>query len=167
MLLCCTTWASPGPTWESIECPQPTGTLVLGRQPGQDGRVLEEPSAIQGLLSRRHCSLQTSPDGQLIVTDLGSLNGTFVQLFHEDGQLQEDEEQQWVKLPAHVPTPVASGCMLYLGGKDVVRSSDNKHVSNPFAFIYLSTAAQEEVALHAQEPKVGVGWGVAVVLCEQ
>jgi signal transduction histidine kinase/pSer/pThr/pTyr-binding forkhead associated (FHA) protein len=50
---------------------QPPATLVLGREPGSDLHLSDEE------VSRRHCRLAIR-DGRVLLTDLGSRNGTLV-----------------------------------------------------------------------------------------
>ncbi len=50
-----------------------TGELVIGRAVSGEGQLSEDPE-----LSRRHARVAREPDGQLVIEDLGSANGTFV-----------------------------------------------------------------------------------------
>ena len=56
-----------GPTW-----PVPVGSTRVGRDPGNDV-VLDQPT-----VSGHHCTLTVDAGGQALVTDHGSLNGTWV-----------------------------------------------------------------------------------------
>src|SRR5712691_7321775 len=47
--------------------------LEIGRSGDADGRLGDDPE-----LSRHHARIQRAADGQLVIVDLGSTNGTFV-----------------------------------------------------------------------------------------
>src|SRR3954465_9730405 len=47
--------------------------LQIGRSAGADGRLGDDPE-----ISRQHARLSRNPQGQLVVEDLGSTNGTYV-----------------------------------------------------------------------------------------
>lgn len=53
---------------------QPGASLDIGRRPGDTGLVVAEES-----VSRSHCRVELSLDGQALVTDLDSSNGTWVE----------------------------------------------------------------------------------------
>jgi hypothetical protein len=63
--------------------------FVIGREPDCD-LVLDDPRA-----SRRHAQLEVQPDGRVVLRDLGSSNGTFV----DDTRV---EDATWLSLPAVV-----------------------------------------------------------------
>ena len=61
----------------------PLGGLVLGRSGSPQGRLGEDPA-----LSRQHAVIVHSDRGELVVSDLGSTNGTFLNGSRvEDSQL--------------------------------------------------------------------------------
>ncbi|MGH9233428.1 MAG: FHA domain-containing protein, partial [Acidimicrobiales bacterium] len=76
--------------------PLVAGTMVVGRAPGCE-IVLHD-----GTLSRRHAALTLSPAGEVIVDDLGSHNGTWV-----DGE------------PVVAPVPLGEGAALRLGALEL------------------------------------------------
>src|SRR3954449_1830163 len=47
--------------------------LQIGRSAGAEGRLGDDPE-----ISRQHARLSRNPQGQLVVEDLGSTNGTYV-----------------------------------------------------------------------------------------
>ena len=49
------------------------GELLIGRSAGEDGRLSDDPE-----LSRRHALVSRDHDGHVLIEDLGSSNGTFV-----------------------------------------------------------------------------------------
>ena len=61
--------------FNGVSIPVPAGGLILGRDPGGEGRVaFAEDSDV----SRRHCSIAYDESSRRFkVTDLGSSNGTF------------------------------------------------------------------------------------------
>ena len=58
----------------------PLGGLVIGRSGSPDGRLGDDPA-----LSRRHAVIVHSDRGELVVSDLGSSNGTFLNGSRVDG----------------------------------------------------------------------------------
>eukprot|EP00775_Hariotina_reticulata_P010974 gene10974-11129_t len=86
------------------------------REPGE-GRHASLPH----LLSRKHAVLLYERDC-LTVTDLGSLNGTWI----------ETATGKWLRAPANVPVNVDPGSTLYLGGKQAVLDVNEHQFPNPF-----------------------------------
>jgi pSer/pThr/pTyr-binding forkhead associated (FHA) protein len=68
-----------GPAKESV-IPIPDGELQLGCEAGRLGALGGDLA-----LSRRHASISHDADGRLVVEDLGSTNGTFVNGSQVDG----------------------------------------------------------------------------------
>lgn len=117
-----------------------SGTVVVGRAPLAD-LPLPDHNSVKGLISRKHVSMQLLADGSIAVTDLGSLNGTWVTAA---GQHKPQ------RLQAHVTTAVAPGSTLYFGGHEVVADAEGGRCPNPFVYLYLgpSGGAQQQVGHH-------------------
>ena len=89
-----------------------TTRMVVGRNPSAEAG--EVPVAIPDMsrdLSKNHLRVEQDADGQLVVTDLGSTNGT--RLRSLDGARR--------KLRPHLSTVVAWGESLELGTQQVVQ----------------------------------------------
>lgn len=76
------------------------GKIVIGRNPGESNIVY--PGDTVGI-SRKHCSIYQAEDGQLLIQDLGSSQGTFF----ADG----------TKLEANVTYRINRGECFYLASK--------------------------------------------------
>jgi pSer/pThr/pTyr-binding forkhead associated (FHA) protein len=74
-----------------VEVPRGTGALVVKRGPNVGARYLLDREVIRAgrhpesdiflddiTVSRRHAELRRAEDGKVVITDLGSLNGTYV-----------------------------------------------------------------------------------------
>jgi len=128
MLLCL---ACADVSWATIVV-NSTDYTVLGRQTGASHVVsLNHPSTPK-LLSRQHCSLQLRPDGLLEVTDLNSVNGTFIAKAVADDGIGQHQVQ---RLQPHIPHVLEPGSTLMLGGVDAVMGVHGQVVSNPFVFL--------------------------------
>lgn len=161
MLLCMT---SADHAWAQIRC-APNNSMVLGRTAGTQGVDLAlEHDAWPRLLSRKHCRLQCSADGQLLVEDLHSINGTFVEEALEgapaDAVGNSNQEQQLVprhvvkRLAPHVPYVLQPGCTLMLGGAHIILDSKAMLVPNPFVFMVAQPQAEQQQQKVQQQVRV-------------
>jgi hypothetical protein len=85
----------------------PLGGLVIGRSGSPDGRLGDDPA-----LSRQHAVIVHSDRGELVVSDLGSTNGTFLNGSRVEGSALvrpgDTIELGNTKLKAIGPSPAAS-----------------------------------------------------------
>ncbi|MCU0270939.1 MAG: FHA domain-containing protein [Acidimicrobiales bacterium] len=91
------------------------GEHILGREPGGHpdvaagrARAFAFPDT-EPEISRVHLQLTVS-GGEVLATDLGSANGTFIAL---------PGASVWEPLPAGLPTPLPPGCHLLLGRRTI------------------------------------------------
>jgi len=88
-------------------------TAVIGRTPGKCNIVISDNSNVSGI----HCKVEVS-GGRIIVTDLGSTNGTFVETVeHGDPHLPSAYLSNR-RLNPYQPETIHSGADIYLGGKN-------------------------------------------------
>ncbi len=86
------------------------GEVILGREPGRSGLLLEDPG-----VSRRHAAVRESA-GSITVEDLGSSNGTFVNGERITGEVELAEGDE-VQLGATVVSVHSSeAATAFLGG---------------------------------------------------
>jgi S-DNA-T family DNA segregation ATPase FtsK/SpoIIIE len=78
--------------------PLGVGTATVGRDPGVEIMV-DDPA-----VSRAHCRIEVRPDGQVLVTDLGSRNGTDIN-----------------RARISTPTPAGPGDLVCVGGVALLR----------------------------------------------
>jgi len=98
------------------------GRLLVGRASASvQVDVALQHASLPHLLSRKHAILMYERDC-LMVTDLGSLNGTWV----------ETVTGQWQRAPANVPVILERGSTVYFGGKQAVVDVNEQQLPNPF-----------------------------------
>lgn len=96
-------------------------TAVIGRTPGKCNIVISDNSNVSGV----HCKVEVS-GGRILVTDLGSTNGTFVETVeHSDPHLPSAYLSNR-RLNPYQPETIHSGATIYLGGKNCVFTVENE-----------------------------------------
>ena len=91
-------------------------TAVIGRNPGKCNIVISDNSNVSGI----HCKVEII-GGRITVTDLGSTNGTFVDVAPYSPSYSNE-----IRLEAYRPTTVSGGAMIYLGGKNCAFTVENE-----------------------------------------
>lgn len=122
---------APGPSLGALILEDGTtlpvdGDYVIGRDPEQDQSVAARTARplritdAKHTVSRVHARIHLD-QGQVLITDLGSANGTHVQA--RDGQMP-------LLLEPHVPVPVVPGARIFVGAPCLryERSVDGNHV---------------------------------------
>ena len=98
-------------TWDNGEVHQLVGPVLIGRDVASDEAVVAGelapmvPSGQNDSMSRVHAELRTR-DGELVVVDRGSTNGTFI---------WDEPAKAWQRLPAGEPHVVRTGTVLAFG----------------------------------------------------
>lgn len=96
-------------------------TAIIGRNPGKCNIVVSENSNVSGV----HCKVEVS-GGRIIVTDLGSTNGTFVETVDHSDPHVPSAYLSNRRLNPYQPETIHSGAEIYLGGKNCAFTVENE-----------------------------------------
>jgi hypothetical protein len=107
------------------------GLITVGRE--SESHIRLDSPDVPFLLSRRHATLQFQPDGNIVLRDLASTNGTYI------GR----QGQPLQKLGPNASWVVLTGDTIGFGGPETI-VAHRMHVSNPFLFKYYSIEEEDD-----------------------